>query len=102
MLAESELRPSLASLVVLATHRFELVQAVQPLAGPLLLQLHHQERWMAVRGLRLLMKLTVEQPLSRSWAGTRQLPVQVPVEPELLTSLAVPLLDRFGPVQAVQ
>ena len=48
---------------------------------------------MAVRGLRL--------PLSRSWAGSRQLPVQVPVEPELLPSLAVPLLDRYALVQVV-
>ena len=56
---------------------------------------------MAVRGLRLLMWLLVEQPLCRSWTGSRQLPVQVPVEPEVLPSLAALALNRFELVQVV-
>ena len=55
---------------------------------------------MAARALRLLMQIQVYRHLYRSRAGPRQLQMQV--EPELLPSLAVPLLDRFGLAQAVR
>jgi hypothetical protein len=70
---------------------------VQPLAGPLLRQLSHQWRWMAVRVLRLLMSISVEQPQCRSWSLPRQL--LVPVEPELQPSLAELARHRFAHVQ---
>ena len=57
---------------------------------------------MAARALRLLMQIQVYRHLYRSRAGPRQLLGLVQVEPELRPSFAVPLLDRFGPVQAVQ
>ena len=57
-------------------------------------------RVMAAWALGLLMQIQMFQVyrhLYRSWAGQRQLPVQV--EPELPPSLPVPVLERFGPVQ---
>jgi hypothetical protein len=53
----------------------------------------------AARSLRLLMQIQVYRHLYCSRAGPRQL--LVPVEPELPPSLAVPMLDRSGPVQSL-
>ena len=96
---EPELLPSLA---VPVQDHFGLVRAEPPLAGQRLrLRRPPLLGWMtAARALGLLMQIQMFQVyrhLYRSWAGQRQLPVQV--EPELPPSLPVPVLERFGPVQ---
>jgi hypothetical protein len=77
----------------------KLVPVVQPLAVQRLSRLTHPLQVMPARALRPLMQNQLVRHQYRLWPRLLQLPVLV--EPELPPSMAVQVLDRFGPEQAV-
>ena len=82
--------------------RFGLVQAEQLLAVQRLHRLH-LPRWLQVVPIQRSMKpMPMDQSQCHSWSGPRPRQLVVPVDPELLQSLAELARHRFALVLTVQ